>query len=523
MVAKSNTQEFIKSANLKHGDKYDYSKTNYTLSNHKVAIICKTHGEFRQIPYSHLDGRGCLKCGIIQQADSNKSNTQEFIDKAILIHGEKYDYSKVDYTGNHNKVTIICRIHGEFRQTVSDHLRGKGCPSCGIIQRSDGKRSDTHKFIKSATLIHEDKYDYSKVDYTSAKSKVIIICRTHGEFRQIPNGHLDGNGCPNCASISTGNKLKSNTQEFVSRSILIHGDKYNYSEVDYTGSKNNVMIICKIHGEFQQCPTNHLNGSGCPECAIIERANNQKLNTQEFINRATSIHGDKYDYSQVDYIRNDDKVTIICKDHGEFRQIPNGHFNGKGCPECGGSISKSQRLISDYISSKGFEVIDNYKPEFMNGLHLDIFLPKLNIAIEYGGYIFHHSCDSHFIKPKAISYHYNKWLLCKKNNVTLLNIFDFQFETNREKYYKGLDRLLFGKYAVLDAQEPYIGDDIENDKLEYYWVKHISGSKFIFYSRKELQYGKANQIFNDYDSPEQIIMRNHQFLQIFTSRLINYI
>ena len=248
--ASCNTEEFIEKANEVHGGKYDYSKVVYRNSYTKVIIICPIHGEFEQLPSSHLSSRGCPKC-----AGITKSNTEEFIKKANEVHGGKYGYSKVNYVNNRTKVTIICPIHGEFEQVPSSHLNGHGCPKCGET------KSNTEEFIEKANEVHGGKYGYSKVNYVNVKTKVTIICQKHGEFEQLPNNHLRGAGCPKCAGTA-----KSNTEEFIEKANEIHGLKYDYSKINYVNSRTKVTIICQKHGEFEQLPSNHLSGRGCPKC-----------------------------------------------------------------------------------------------------------------------------------------------------------------------------------------------------------------------------------------------------------------
>jgi predicted RNA-binding Zn-ribbon protein involved in translation (DUF1610 family) len=129
-----------------------------------------------------------------------------------------------------------------------------------------GKKVTTEDFIVKAIIKHGDKYNYSNVIYVNAKSNVKIICIEHGEFEQTPNKHLDKKGCPKCGFISRCNKARSNTKEFINKSIKVHGTKFNYSNVDYTGRGDKIKIICKKHGEFEQTPHNHLAGNGCPTC-----------------------------------------------------------------------------------------------------------------------------------------------------------------------------------------------------------------------------------------------------------------
>jgi hypothetical protein len=208
---------------------------------------------------------------------SRKLTTDEFIVKAKTIHGEKYDYSKVEYIGSRDKVIIICKIHGEFIQTSDTHIRGSGCPHC--ISHVKGS---TDSFIKKAILIHREKYDYSKTNYTITKDKVIIICKTHGEFTQTPNNHLMGSGCPQCVP-----NFKKTAEQFILKANKIHDKKYDYSKVEYVVSHSKVTIICKTHGEFTQTPSSHLWGRGCPQCGDLKKlvvfSNNDKKATLYYI------------------------------------------------------------------------------------------------------------------------------------------------------------------------------------------------------------------------------------------------
>lgn len=185
------TTDFIKKAKKVHKDTYDYSKVDYRGSKQKVCIVCIIHGEFYQRPCDHLLHKGCPLCA----RDRYRSNTADFIKKAKEIHKDTYDYSKVDYEAAHNKINIICPIHGEFYQTPNNHLQGKGCLSCRYVFRRD-KIID---FVQKAKEIHGDLYNYSKVDYIDTYRKVHIICKEHGPFYMRPNNHLMGQGCPFCA------------------------------------------------------------------------------------------------------------------------------------------------------------------------------------------------------------------------------------------------------------------------------------------------------------------------------------
>ena len=224
----------------------------------------------------------------------NRLTTKEFIIKGNQVHGDKYDYSKVEYVNNKTKVIIICPDHGEFKQTPQSHLKGSDCFNCALIERSNKKRSNAKEFIAKAKEVHGDEYNYSKVVYINSNTKVVIICAIHGDFNQIPSSHLQGHGCYDCGFIESANKRRSSTEEFVTKAKRVHGEEYDCSKVDYKGSRNQnssrVIIICSKHGEFLTLPNNFLRGSGCPLCGLEKQKAKRKkrvktewLSLEEFI------------------------------------------------------------------------------------------------------------------------------------------------------------------------------------------------------------------------------------------------
>ena len=368
----SKTEIFIERAILKHNGKYDYSLANYVNNHTKVNIICSEHGPFYQTPNHHiLRGQGCKKCSDIRLSSTKTSNTEDFIKKSKMIYGEKYDYSKTLYKTAILKVDIICREHNElFSITPNSHLGGQGCSLCS------GSKSNTDIFIKKSIEIHKDKYDYSKVDYVHSQKYVKIICKKHGVFLQKPNDHLQGVGCMSCRLVDT--------DDFIVKSNLIHKDKYDYSKVDYVNTKSKVKILCKEHNDiFEITPNCHLGGQGCPYCS------GTKLNNNIFIERSKIIHGDLFSYDKLNYIDSSTKVTLICKEHGDFEITPNNHLSKvQGCVKCSEKLSKGETLIKEYIESKNIEYIhqcifDDCK--YKKKLRFDFYLPEKNICIEYDG------------------------------------------------------------------------------------------------------------------------------------------
>lgn len=329
-MKKLHNEEFVKRAKVIHGDKYDYSKVNYVNAHEYVTIICPKHGEFNQAPYAHLRGRGCPKCGIKKISDSKILSQDDFIKKAKKVHGDKYDYSKVEYKNNRAKITIICPEHGEFEQRANNHLNGCGCPKCGIIKNHSKSRKTTKEFIEKAKQVHGDKYDYSKVKYINNSTKVIIVCPVHGEFEQTPEKHLRGHGCQKCASINSAMKQRLTTEKFIERSKKVHGDKYDYSKVEYKTINDKVCIICPKHGEFWQVPYSHLKGCGCPICkeSKLEQAVRKLLDSAnigyiEHCNKNTIKWIGK---QHLDFYLPEYKIAIECQGIQHYKEI---HFFNK--------------------------------------------------------------------------------------------------------------------------------------------------------------------------------------------------
>lgn len=262
---------------------------------------------------------------------SKKVTTEDFITRAREVHGDKYDYSKSVYVAAIKNITIVCPVHGEFQQRPANHLTGRGCREC-----AGNKPLTVQRFIERAKAKHGDRYDYSQVKFEGVENKVTIVCPNHGPFNQWVMAHLKGFNCPKCGRESVAGKLGHSLDRFIQDAKNAHGDKYDYSEVEYKNALSKVKIICPAHGAFMQTPASHIRGISCSKCSDIVAADKRRLSTEEFIARAREIHGDKYDYSQVAYIAATDKVKIICPEHGAFWQAPAAHTMGSksGCPGC---------------------------------------------------------------------------------------------------------------------------------------------------------------------------------------------
>jgi Zn finger protein HypA/HybF involved in hydrogenase expression len=414
---KSNTKEFIQKAQLIHENKYDYSLTNYIGAEIKVKIKCnKCNNIFEQSPHNHLHGQNCPYC-----YGHRKITTEEFIQKAQVIHNNKYDYSQAEYKGDKIKLKIICPKHGVFEQTPMKHLDGQGCSKC-----SGNMKSNTKEFIQEAQLVHGNKYNYSFVNYTRAENKVKIKCnKCNNIFEQSSRIHLKGSGCSKCK----GTHLKTN-KEFIKEAQLVHGNKYDYSLVEYIGTLKKVKIKCnKCNNVFEQAPSKHINGNGCPKC------NGTHLKTNdEFIKEAQLVHGNKYDYSLIDYKGAFKKIEIKCNKCGNtFKQDPVSHLDNHGCPHC--NESKGEIAIRNFLIQHNI----NFEPQksfpsckYKNVLAFDFYLTNQNILIEFQG-IQHYKPVPYWGGEEALKGNKirdkvkKEW--CKKNNIQLVEIKYNQFKS----------------------------------------------------------------------------------------------
>lgn len=348
---------------------------------------------------------------------------EKFIEKSLKKHGIRYNYSKVEYVDSKTKVCIICPEHGEFWQEPAAHVRGYNCPICAKENKNVDKRKTTEEFIYDAIKVHGVRYNYSKTNYINAKTKVCIICPEHGEFYMLPYAHLKGQGCPNCSGRNMDNGL------FIEKAKHTHGDKYDYSKVEYVDSKTKVCIICPEHGEFLQSPAKHLYGRGCPKCGKESSKDKLRITLRDFKERANKVHENKYDYSKVELnngIRS--KITIICPKHGEFQQIAYDHLNEHGCPSCAVIESTGEKEIYDFICHIiGINNVERKNRSILEGKEIDIFIPNLGVAFEYNGLRWH---SEEFGKDK--DYHLNKTEECKKRGIKLYQIFEDEYLEHKE-------------------------------------------------------------------------------------------
>ena len=250
---------------------------------------------------------------------------EKFIEKACVVHGYKYNYSKVEYYNCKEKVCIICPEHGEFWQTPDNHIQGRGCPVCRYISSSKKNSKNTNDFIKKAEGIHNNRYDYSKVEYKNNSSKVCIICPEHGEFWQTPTGHIDKKqGCPKCSK-----NHKYTTKEYLENIPKDMLETYDYSKFIYNTTHKKSIVICPKHGEFLQTPHNLRKGIGCPKC----KESKAEKEVRRFLVKNKITYKYEYKFSDInkkqslDFFLPEYNIAIECQGIQHFKPTD---FAGRG-------------------------------------------------------------------------------------------------------------------------------------------------------------------------------------------------
>lgn len=344
------TQEtFITACQKKHGDGYSYEPTIYTSMKKKIIVRCKLHGDFSINAYKHKTGSGCTQCLEIKKHANRIAKAIGIFKK---VHGDAYTYENMIYKYSHEPIEVTCKVHGGFWVVGNQHKLGSGCPYC-----IGGRRLTREEVINRFRAKHGLTYDYSEVIYFKSIIPVVIICRTHGKFKQCPDSHWDGSGCPTCALEKTSKRLITRSkQAIVPLSALlvefkaVHGETYDYTHINldnYNNQDCKIAIKCSKHGVFMQSPRSHKNGRGCPECLY-----EPKQTTEEIIKDFRLVHGETYDYSNVVFKAYQRKVEIKCEKHGVFVQTPKSHLKGVGCKQCSMTILQEQE-IKAYIEKHG--------------------------------------------------------------------------------------------------------------------------------------------------------------------------
>ncbi len=478
------SDEFIRRSKERFGGAFDYSSLIYKSQQEDVTLFCKKHNGYIQInPYTHLHSKtGCQICSKNINVKKQKISKDEFIKRSKEKFGQKFDYSNLDYIDYQTETELLCKLHGVFRVRPWYHLlyANGGCPEClHYYRQKSNSGMSTAEFVEKLKKLYKDNYDYSETDYFSYKKKVSVRCLKHDcVFQRLPETLLKGVGCPKCEqdeiekyqknkvdalkkrrvireSIAMKRKkalkirgeqkrgMRYDIARFVKIAREIHGEAYYYKDIEIKNLTTPITIHCNYHNyDFVQTPQKHLLGQGCPKCIGRHRT------TKDFINEAICIHGDRFDYSHVHYKDCYHKVEILCKKHNKkFCVLPIKHLEGQGCPECCKSALEL-RLIAYLSENTDYTLLTQHQFSWLKttrSMPLDIYIPKLNIAIECQG-LQHFFARPQFGGLEGLNRQKEKdklkYELCKKNGIQLVYYVDKGYPTEIEYYGRVFNKLV---------------------------------------------------------------------------------
>lgn len=334
------------------------------------------------------------------------------------------------------------------------------------------KKLDQAEVVARFCAAHGDKYDYSKVRFAGTKEKVEIICPEHGSFYLTAGHHMRGVECRECGRKKASGARRLGEEGFVVRAQAVHGEKYDYSKANYgVDNSEKVEIVCPEHGSFWQSPANHLSGKGCKRCADVRTGEARMLSLSDFVVAARAVHGDKYDYSKAVYLGANEKVEIVCSEHGSFWQIATNHVSQESdCPDCLlVGTSKAELDLFAFVKAICPDAINGDR-SILGGREIDIYVPSLKLGIEYNG-IYSHSTKF----KKDVFYHQKKTDDAAAVGVRLVHIWSDEWLLNRRVIEGYLQRLLGAKQRRIFARQcemlPVVGHDVR-DFLEQ---NHLQG------------------------------------------------
>lgn len=316
---------------------------------------------------------------------SRKKTRDEFIVEAISVHGDKYDYSLVEYTGYDKKIKVICKTHGEFKTQARCHLKSD-CPKCAAFQRT----TTFDEFTNKANKVHNNRYVYDEHSYTNTNSKLNIFCEHHGWFEQMGHQHLGGNNCIKCTHLLSGSTQRTSQEDFIKRAKQTHINKYSYEKVIYKNANTKVSIWCnKCEKYFKQIPSLHLK-HGCKACSDKSNGLNLRKTNEQYIKDVDKVHKSFYSYEKTNYNKIGDKITVTCPIHGDFSIRASDHISGSGCIPCSIDIKKyngwGHSLWEEFGNkSKNFIAFQTYVIKCTDTITEEIFykIGKTYLDIKY--------------------------------------------------------------------------------------------------------------------------------------------
>jgi hypothetical protein len=406
------------------------------------------------------------------------------LQRAVEVHGDLYDYSKSEYIRNDYNIIIGCKIHGDFSQTPSSHVSTKrGCPKCGR-ERTTSAIISSKGITWDRVLVRAYKLGVSIVSECvgpiNYNLTLNLSCPTHGVFSKTVRQFFtrsENRACFKC-SRDYGADLRRNSIDKVSKTLLeIYGDRYDFPYLgkEYKDSHSKITGVCGTHGEFASLYYDQVTKNvGCPKCKGDETSVRLSLKFGEWLDYCNKKYSSKYDYSLVDWdTRYCENLNIVCPSHGSFLQNWKDHAHGcvMGCPKCAVNFSKGEEVLASYIGEiyRGV-ILRNWTGLLLSNLEADIFLPEINLAIEYNGLHFHSS------RTKDSNYHTNKRRAFNREGIRVIQIWEDEFKNNKEVVKAYLRNVLNKDITKIYARKCLL-IEVSSDKATIFLDEnHLLGS-----------------------------------------------
>jgi Zn finger protein HypA/HybF involved in hydrogenase expression len=289
---------------------------------------------------------------------ARKSSQEEVLNKIREIHGERYDLSKVVYINKRTKFELVCKNHGAFLTSWDQVIRGQGCPVCGKSNAAINRRVSFEDFLSKASEVHNSRYKYDKASYKKIADYVRIKCPDHGWFEQRADAHIrQVQGCPECGFIAQGDKRRMPLSEFIEKANKVHTGKYTYSKASFKSNRDIIEIKCKKHGYFFQSVTNHLTGSGCPDCNNSKGENKVKQilisKKIEFVQQKSFKDLKHHAMLKCDFYLPSYEAIIEFNGRQHYQEVK--AFGGKKGFE---ETKLRDQIKRDFLASKGIKLLE---------------------------------------------------------------------------------------------------------------------------------------------------------------------
>ncbi len=462
--------------------KYTYTAIERVGPTPFITYTCPEHGEIRQAFRTHyLSKYGCPKCAnAVAVQKATKTNTRisvsDWEKRGRELLGDSF--IGVDQSSKPPKFIYNCDKHGVQRSIVYNMLNGHRCPRCGVETRSAQKLMKvTDETFTKLNEIHRSKYTYLGTEVSDNRTYIRYTCGAHGETRQSITQHLVGHGCAKCGTENVKRSLTTQLSDFIEQATKLHADRYLYIGLSFKeiGGRTikYVTYLCPTHGLCNQRTGMHLNGTGCPACALENLGTNKRRSLESYKADAQETHGTLYEYLEVIHAKfSPTFLKIKCSQHGEFIQNARDHINGSGCPKCVGRISKGSIELASLIETFGLEVKSEVRLAG-SSMFWDIVVPAKKIAIEFHGLYWHSS------KHHDKDYHLHKHQEGLQAGYRTIHIFEDEWKYRRQQVERVLASALgvYSTEAAVYARKSSVRPVLAKEARPFLDVNHVQGFK----------------------------------------------